>query len=250
MKWAALFVAWAAAAPAKPAADWIKVSSANFELLTSVPEADARKTLVDFEQARAFFLREQPSLARSAPPAIVVGFGSLKEYRPYSPRARALAYYHRQPQGDFIVVGDMGFDRMRIAIHEYVHLLVQHAGLHIPLWLNEGMAEVYSTLEERGGKLALGTVQSDRVTALGGGDWMRLPVLIRVTEKSPEYNEDEKGTMFYAQSCLLAHMLMLGDGYKDRFPRFLESVASSGSTQTAFAEVYGKPMAEIEKDMM
>ena len=204
------------------AADWIKIGSANFELITNAREDAARKTLTTFEQVREFFLREEPMLAGSPPPVTVIGFNSYTGYKPYSPRSNVLAYYQRREQGDYIVLSDLELERMRIAIHEYVHLLVSHSGLSIPLWLNEGMAEVYSTLQEQDGKLVLGTVQHDRILALGSGNWMRLPVLLRVDERSPEYNEENMGTMFYAQSCLLAHMLMLGEGYREKFPRFLE----------------------------
>ena len=33
-----------------------------------------------------------------------------------------------------------------VAIHEYVHLLVSDAGLKLPIWMNEGMANSYSTM--------------------------------------------------------------------------------------------------------
>ena len=249
MKWAAALLLSTVLVPPLQAADWIKISSANFQLLTNAPEREARKTLWIFEEARDFFLREQPSLAGSPPPAMIVGFNSFKEYRPYSPKSSVLAYFMNHEQGDYIVLSDLELERMRVAVHEYVHLLVSHSGLSIPLWLNEGMAEVYSTLEERDGKLLLGEMKRDRVLSLGGGNWMRLPELLRADYNSPEYNEANLETMFYAQSCLLVHMLMLGDGYSDKFSRFLERVSATGSSQTAFAEVYGKSTAEIEKQM-
>lgn len=249
MKWAAALFVGTVAAPALYAADWIKISSANFELLTNAPEREARTTLGVFEEARDFFLREQPSLAGSPPPATIIGFNSYKDYRPYSEKSTELAYYLRHEQGDYIVLSDLELERRRVAIHEYVHLLVSHSGLSIPLWLNEGMAEVYSTLESRDGKLVLGEMKRDRVLALGGGNWMRLPALLRADVNSPEYNEEERESMFYAQSCLLAHMLMLADGYADKFPRFLERVSALGSTQAAFAEVYGKSTADIEREL-
>jgi hypothetical protein len=120
-----------------------------------------------FEEARDFFLREQPSLAGSPPPATIVGFNSYKDYKPYSPNSAILAYYLRDEPGDSIVLSDLDLERTRVAIHEYVHLLVSHSGLSIPLWLNEGMAEVYSTLEAKDGKLVLGEMKRDRVLALG-----------------------------------------------------------------------------------
>lgn len=52
-----------------------------------------------------------------------------------------------------------GAELTRIAIHEYVHVLVRHSGLDIPLWLNEGLAGVYSGMEAwDGGKILVGNI--------------------------------------------------------------------------------------------
>jgi tetratricopeptide (TPR) repeat protein len=250
MKAHAAFLIAILAAPHVRAAGWIQISSPNFDLLTDASEGAGRKTLVAFEQARDFFLREQPSLAGSPPRATIIGFGDYMDYRPFSARPGSLAYHFRDAQGeDYIVISELGVQSTRIAIHEFVHLLVGHSGLSIPVWLNEGMAEVYSTLEERDGKLALGAMKADRLGTLADGNWMHLPALFGVSENSPEYNEQDRAGMFYAESCALAHMLMLGDGYTDKFARLLERISATGSTQTAFADTYGKPVSEIEKEL-
>lgn len=41
---------------------------------------------------------------------------------------------------------------------------------------------------------------------------MRIGTLLNVSSDSAEYNEKARDGMFCAQSCLLVHMLMLGDG--------------------------------------
>jgi Flp pilus assembly protein TadD len=130
-----------------------------------------------------------------------------------------------------------------------VHVLVRHSGLSIPLWLNEGFAEVYSGMEIRDGKVLLGAIAEDRVRALGSSDLMHLPALFAVGTGSPEYNEQNRASVFYAESCLLTHMLILSHGYAAKFPDFLNRIAASGSAQTAFGEVYGKSIAEVERDM-
>lgn len=249
LKWPAALILWTVAVPILGAADWIKISSANFDLYTNSREYEARQTLQTFELARDFFLRGESSLAGSSPPVTIVGFNSLREYRPYSAKETDLAYFLSRDEDDYIVISDLEIERMRVAIHEYVHLLVRHSGLSLPLWLNEGMAEVYSTLEARDGKLLLGAMYHDRADALGRNNWMRLPALLAAGAQSREYDDAAQETMFYAQSFLLAHLLMLGDGYAGRFPRFLERVSATGSSQAAFAEVYGKTVAEMERAM-
>lgn len=248
MKRAAMLLACAAPF-ALHSAQWIEIESPHFELLANAPESAARKTLATFEQARAFFLREQPLLAGSPPRVVVIGFAGYDDYKRYSTKTGDLAYYLREPQREYIVISDLGFDRMRVALHEYLHLLVSHSHLRVPLWLNEGMAEVYSTLAERDGKLVLGEMKPDRVEALGSGNWMRLPQLLRVDENSPGYNEEDLESMFYAESCLLTHMLMLGDGYSAKFPDLLERISATGNSQTALNEIYGKPTSDIERDL-
>jgi hypothetical protein len=36
---------------------------------------------------------------------------------------------------------------LKAILHEYAHLLFRHNGQYWPLWLKEGMAEIYGTLE-------------------------------------------------------------------------------------------------------
>jgi predicted Zn-dependent protease len=79
---------------------------------------------------------------------------------------------------------------------------------------------------------------------------MRLPALFAVDVNSPEYNELSRASVFYAESCLLVHMLMLGDRYALKFPDFLDRLSASNSAQTAFGDVYGKSLGEVERDMV
>ena len=143
----------------------------------------------------------------------------------------------------------LGDDRNRAAIHEYVHLVVRHSGLKLPVWFNEGIADVYSTMRVRDGKIVVGASPKDRTYSLTTGKWLRLTALAAVDSRSPEYNEQNRATVFYAQSWLLVHMLMLGEGYADKFDAFVKRLSDSGSTQVAFSEVYGKSLADVQAAM-
>ena len=244
---AALFVS---VVPALESADWIRVTSSHFELYTTFPEEQARSTLETFEQARDFFLSVKSLSVPPEMPVIVVAFSSPSEYKPYRPREFAPAYSTADEQRDYIVMSDLGALRKRAAIHEYVHVLVRHSGLSIPLWLNEGLAEVYSGMKVRDGKILLGAIAEDRIHSLGSSDLMRLSQLFNVRIDSPEYNEVNRASVFYAESCLLAHMLVLSDAYAPKFSAFLDSLTASNSAQTAFADVYGKSLAEVERDLV
>jgi tetratricopeptide (TPR) repeat protein len=237
------------AMPTLSAAGWIKVSTANFDLYTSTSESDARQTLETFERTRDFFLRVKPATQVSQLPITLVAFANAKEYKQYSAKSFTPAYFTSDEQRDYIVMSDLGELRERAAVHEYVHVLVRHSGLNVPLWLNEGMADVYSTMKVQDGRVVVGATPKDRTYSLVNTKWLRLPALLAVDARSPAYNEATRAGVFYAQSWLLAHMLMLGEGYAEKFPAFVERLSASGSAQTAFSEIYGKPVAEIEMGM-
>ena len=241
-----ILIAILAAAPLR--ADWVRVASEHFEMYTTSPEDRARTTLASLEQTREFFLNVKTLSIPPELPVIVVAFSSSREYQPYRPKELALGYSTADEQRDYIVMSDLGADRQRIAVHEYVHTLVRHSGLKVPLWLNEGMAEVYSGMEIRDGKVLLGAIAEDRIHALGSSDLMHLPLLFAVDEKSPSYNEASRMSVFYSESCLLTHMLMLSEDYARLFPTFLDHVSRTGAQQ-ALADVYGKSVAEVERDM-
>jgi Flp pilus assembly protein TadD len=235
--------------PPLSAADWIHINSGHFEIYTTAPERQGRQVLESFERARSFFIRSESPLAGSPPPVTIIGFYDPRQYKPYALKDADVAYFLTGDYGDFIVMGDVELQQLRIATHEYVHLLVKHSGMSLPLWLNEGLAEVYSTMETHDGKILVGNLAADRTRALGGRNWLRLPAVIAAGTGSREYNDPNQGTMFYAQSGLLVHMLMLGEEYRDKFASFVERVSSSGSSQTAFGEVYGRSVAQIETEM-
>ena len=235
--------------PVLNAGDWTKITSPNFTLYSTYAPDDARRTLETFEQTRDFFRQVKAFAVTSEAPLVLMGFGTEREYRPYSMGRYVRAYYLAAQDEEYIVMSEADEEGKRIAIHEYVHSLVRHSGMALPAWLNEGLAEVYSGMEARDGKVLLGKIPSDRAYTLGSSNWLRLREVIEIGPGSPAYNEAERVGPFYAQSCLLVHMLMLGDGYSSKFSTFLERVSASGSTQAAFADVYGKPLAEVERDL-
>lgn len=231
------------------AAEWNKLTSSNFELYTTAGEHDARQTTQLFEQVRAFFMKVKSSSVTTRLPVTIVGFRNPKEYKPYSLSEAAAAYYAGDEQHDYIVMSSLGMESAPMAIHEYMHLLVRHSGLKMPIWLNEGFADVYSTLKPVGGEILLGSVPPGRAGSLSGEKWLPLAKLFAVASDSPEYNEKTRAGIFYAESWLLTHMLVLGNGYRNQFSAFAAQLSSSGSTEDAFFRVYGKTLPQVQADL-
>ena len=210
---------------------------------------DARKTIEYFEQVRDFFMRTKSAGNTTRLPVTIVGFRGPKDYKPYAAGESAAAYYVGDENRDYIVMGSIGEENFPVATHEYMHLLIRHTEMKVPVWLNEGIAEVYSSLKPYGGKIMIGDVLPGRAYLLSQEKWLPLAKLFAVEHDSPEYNEKDRKGILYAQSWLLAHMLMLDQNYAKGAGKFLEAVHATQSSEKAFQSVYGKTLADVEKDL-
>jgi tetratricopeptide (TPR) repeat protein len=238
-----LLAPWSSAAEAR----WTVVTSPNFQLYTSAGGGEGRRTIEYFEQVRDFFMTTSASRLTTRLPVTIVLFKNRKEYQPYAPNKFAGAFFTGDRDQDFIVMNADGPDHSAIAVHEYMHLLIRHTDLNPPVWLNEGIAEVYSTLRPYGGKIFVGSIPPGRANVLMSEKWLPLGSLLDVKEDSPEYNEKERVGMLYAQSWLLAHMLMLDDNMRPGFNRFLQLIAEGESSARAFDRVWSLSVEQMEK---
>lgn len=234
---------------AKASERWIHLSTPHFEMYTTSGEKQGTAALQIFEQIRYFFI--QSSIASKAQDAQVriVAFHSEKQYRPYQLSEGAFAYYLRSRKVDYIVMQDIGPDHYQAAMHEYTHLVMEHLGLKLPIWLNEGLADLYSSLEPRGGQALIGRPIPGRSQVLVQQRWIPLNVLFSVGTDSPYYHESDKMSIFYAESWALTHMLVLSDDYRHAFAKFLAAVAQGHPVAECFQLIYGKNLDDVRQDL-
>jgi tetratricopeptide (TPR) repeat protein len=230
-------------------AQWVKLETPHFELYTTAGEKKGREAILYFEQVRSFFLQASPSKHAPEFPVRIVAFRSESQYKPYRMNDSAVAYYTPGRDRDYIVMEDISAEHYPAAIHEYTHLIVKHAGLKLPLWLNEGWADLYSSLTPKGNKAEVGVLLPGRVQTLLNTKWLPLDVLASVDHNSPMYNERDKAGIFYAESWLLAHMLYLSPEYRTNFTQFVLALAKGQDTAQSFQSVYGKELKVVADDL-
>lgn len=238
----------AAALPALASDDWIRLSTPHFEVYTTAGERRGRDVAIEFEKLREFFERASPLKQPPDAPVRIILFRTEQQYAQYAINGIAVAFYAATPTRDYIVLQDSP-EKYPIAIHEYMHLLIRHSGLKIPLWLNEGWSDVYSTLRPTRDGAAVGDLLAGRAATLDQGTWLDFDTLTSATQSSPFYNEADRAGMFYAESWALAHMLYLAPEYKDRFGKFINALHHGSSTAAACQTAYGKTSAEVYSDL-
>ncbi len=221
--------------------------SDHFELITDGPRGRAQQVLGQFERVRSFLAKLLPLQEPLMKPRVVL-FGGEKDFREVSPNQVAAAYYVPMPQRDLIAIGPGTSDEMRVAVHEYLHLLARHADQDLPLWLSEGIAELYSTIRPVGTTVQVGLPLTSHLTLLRAA-WMDLATVVGVNHESAEYNRKAHAGTFYATSWALTHMLQLGDGYSGQFGKMAAGVSTGKPADEVFREVYGKSLKQVEDDL-
>ena len=184
---------------------WMRMPSTDFEIYSSASEGETRRVLQYFERVRNFFEEAMGAgvLKRKEPVRVIV-FGSKKEYEQYRLNEFAVAYYTQIAGRDYIVLGGATDEVFPIAVHEYVHLVARNGGLKLPPWLNEGVAEIFSTLKPIGDKVMVGTPILGRMQALMREKWGPLATIIAADHDSPYYNEKNKAGSLYNEGWALA----------------------------------------------
>jgi tetratricopeptide (TPR) repeat protein len=226
---------------------WLRITSANFELFTTGSERSGRDLIRHFEQVRSFFTQAFGSKLAAAKPARIIAFHSEKEYKPYRPSEFATAFYQPGAEHDFIVMESGAREHYDVAIHEFTHLMIHQSNQVVPVWLNEGMAELYSNLAPTGSKIVVGNVIDGRVQTLLHEKWIDLSALVAVDHNSPVYSERSKAGMFYAESWALVHMLNLDPVYRPQLRAMVEALKDGAPA--AFQKAYGKSIEQVQEDL-
>jgi hypothetical protein len=227
---------------------WTKVKSGHFELYTEGSESAGRDAVVFFERVRSMFESWNAKDRKPAPVRIVV-FRSDEEYRLYQPNPIAVAYFVAGSGGEFIVTKNLSSQTYPQAVHEYVHLVIQHSGLKIPLAMNEGLAEFYSTLKVTSKGIDIGTPPDVRVRDAQSTSLMPLAELLSIDRTSPAYRDGQRAATFYAESWALTHMLLLSPEYRTKSPSYIRAMQAPPDPLTALERTAGKPAAQILVDL-
>jgi tetratricopeptide (TPR) repeat protein len=220
------------------------------------------KTLRDvafqIEQFRAVVGALIPNARRPLPlPTVVYVFDTSKDMLPFVPiyngKPTSLGgYFHHDSEVNYIALDLEGFaESARIVYHEYTHLLLENATGSIPAWLNEGLAEYYSTysLAGNGKKADIGLAVARHVAQLRER-FIPLSELIAVDHSSALYNEGDRRSIFYAESWALTHYLMIEmpEGPK-AINAYATAIARGQRPDDAFVTAFGMTPAAFEKTL-
>ncbi len=226
--------------------NWNRVNSAHFGVYTAGTTADALEIIDQLESARSFI---ESNLKIHVPnfKIAVIMFDSRQGFSRYEPRPNTFAFYRRHGNDNYIVIKSAHGGPRRAIIHEYVHAVFANIAPELPVWLAEGLAEVYSETYRNGGSISFGLPIADHVVRLTAMPPGRVITIFSATT-SAVYADPHSVWDFYALSWAAVHTLVTESNYSGKLIEFVLA-ANGARTEDALHNVYGVSISEFTSDV-
>jgi len=232
---------------------WLEVRTPHFTVLTNASEKDGRHVASQLERMRAVFHVILPAASDDAAgPITVIALKDKKSFRTLEP-PDYLAKNQIDLAGLFLRTQDKNYVLLRLdaegdhpfatVYHEYTHYMLRKTEDWMPLWLNEGLAEFYQNTDLRDKDVRMGEPSSDDILYLRQSRLLPLSTLLTVDHASPYYHDEQKGSVFYAESWALTHYLEVNDyqhrtdHVRDYAQRLIQHEDSVTAAQHAFGDL-------------
>ncbi len=236
---------------------WRSVRTNNLFVIGNAEAEKLRQVAVWLEFFHSAFGRViSRNVIDSSVPTTVIVFRDDASFRPFKPLyqgrpANLSGFFQPGDDVNYIAISldPSERDPFNTAFHEYVHLHVKDNIPGAPLWLNEGLAELYGSLQFSGNDALLG-MPLPYLGFLRQAELLPLTTLFSIGTNSQHYNEEEKTGVFYGQSWALVHYLMLGDrNRQEQFKRFLNRISQGDTSEKAVEETFGASLSVIEQEL-
>jgi tetratricopeptide (TPR) repeat protein len=239
---------------------WVQVRSPHFIVMTDSNAKQAAHLADQFERMRAVLHTLFPNAKVDAPaPILVLALKDQKAFKALEPadylkkgQLNLAGYFQPGPEKNYILLRlDAGQEHSFATVyHEYTHFAFSGAAEWMPLWLNEGIAEFFQNTDIQVKDINLGQPSQDNVLYLRQNRLIPLPVLFAVDHNSPYYHEENKGSVFYAESWALVHYLEITSQqtHQDRIGAYAKLLIQKQDPVSAAAAAFGD-LGKLQRDL-
>lgn len=261
----------AAPASAQPpqSQPWWLAQSGDLVFISQVPESRLRPLVLHLEALRRLVERTTTLMVRTPVPVYVYVFRDEGTQLPYRHRydgepALLSGAFYPGPHADFLTVAaDQG---LTTAGHEVLHSLLHSQLPGAPLWLEEGLAELYGAvalLDAKGDcgrkrpcdsatlRAELGRPVAAHVGVLRDmGSFIDIAGLAALDPESPEYHDFSSQQTYYARVWAFAHYLMFGPELRRRQAWELVAKGGASMTRQSVAQAFGLTPEELDAEVL
>lgn len=221
------------------AAGWSQVETPGFTLLGDVPETRLRAIGARLEAFRATLEFLHPGSGGSPRETFIYVFGRPENGQAFTPERLSatghLGVNAPYDSGNYVVIAAPDDDPpLGPLYHAYAHQFLDDGFPRLPLFVEEGLAEVYSRFRVVPEGTLIGLVDSGHV------EWVRrhpitsLEIQLTLDAKALGAATSDVRRSFVADSWALMHYLLTGSGERRAgVPQFLESMQRGAGAEAA-----------------
>lgn len=233
-------------------APWVVVETERFEVLTTLSSDEARRLIEELERIDAVI--ERATLLGGAKRGVRTQIVAVARPTQYSSLgvADSDGYFSLGLRSN-LMLSLAPRARRKIServLHQYVHARIREGvGRPLPIWLEEGLAALFSGARTKRGGVEVGRLAQTMVPEFGYRDWGSVEALV-TTAPTPDEPEEVR-VRYAAQAWALVQYLALD---RDEDPsslgsdleRYLDWIELGTSPSVAYRAAFGESTVESE----
>ncbi len=231
--------------------NWIEVRSPNFTVISNAGENEARRIADQFEKFRELFHDAFPNFRVDlGKPLIIVAVRNedtlkilLPEYWEVKGRMHPAGVFMPGEAQDYVAVRtDIEADNpYEVVYHEYTHAIMNLNVQSLPVWMGEGLAELFANSAIHEKDVEYGKPSPYHLQILQTSRLIPIEALMTADANSPFYNEQNHASVFYAESWAIVHYLMLDPEARKRqlLGNFLTAWDATGDQVASAKKAFG-----------
>ncbi len=230
---------------------WIEIDSPHFKIVSNAGEGQARKLADQFEQFRELFHTSFPKFRVDLGKPLVIfavkNEDTLKLLLPafweVKGRIHPAGIFMPGEARDYVAVRtDVETETSyEVVYHEYTHAIMNLNVQGLPIWLGEGLAEFFGNSTIRDKDVEIGKIPRSHLEVLQTNRLIPIDALLQAGADSPYYNEQNRASVFYAESWAIVHYLQMDPEARKRqlLTKFLAAWDVSGNQLEAATKTFG-----------
>ncbi len=232
---------------------WICREGELFTLYSAAAAKQAGEISLGLAQYHAVLAGQSGGTAIPSPvPTFIYVFKDERGLAPYQcfplqQPSGSGGYFLQREDAQYIAVSARE-EVTRTIYHEYAHAIFATAWPGAPLWLQEGLAEYFSTFRSDGQHVYIGEPLKEHARTLRASVCIPFAELMELDADASLYRDSDKNPIFYAQAWIVTHFLFHGlkEGGAAAIDRYITLLGSGESNARSFAEAFHISLADLD----